>query len=97
MLDLTGNAWQREAARLALWTLERLVNRTDVYGSYLPLERRTPGKSNNYTAPATASSAAWRSNTGHYRRALPWLRPGFADRAARDFARLHVQVVPRRH
>ena len=52
MLDLTGNAWQREAARLALWTQERLVNRTDVYGSYLPMERRTPGKSNNYTAPA---------------------------------------------
>jgi hypothetical protein len=52
MLDLTGNAWQREAARLAQWTQERLVNRTDVYGSYLPMERRTPGKSNNYTAPA---------------------------------------------
>ena len=52
MLDLTGNAWQREAARLAQWTQERLVNRTDVYGSYIPLSRRTLGKSNNYTAPA---------------------------------------------
>jgi hypothetical protein len=52
MLELTGNAWQREAGRLAQWTQERLVNRTDVYGSYLPLERRTAGQSNNYTAPA---------------------------------------------
>ena len=54
MLDLTGNAWQREAGRLAQWTLERLVNRTDVYGSYLPLGIRQPGKSNNYTAPSKA-------------------------------------------
>jgi hypothetical protein len=52
MLDLTGNAWRREAWRLARWAQERLVNRTDVYGAYLPLGSRQPGKSNNYTAPA---------------------------------------------
>ena len=52
MLDCLGNAWNREACRLAQWTQEHLVNRTDVYGSYLPLGRRTAGKSNNYTAPA---------------------------------------------
>ncbi len=57
MLDLTGNAWQREAGRLALWTQERLVNRSDVYGSYLPIGSRTPGKSNNYTAPNKALRA----------------------------------------
>ena len=57
MLDLTGNAWQREAGRLARWTQERLVNRTDVYGSYLPLGGRQPGKSNNYTAPNKALRA----------------------------------------
>ena len=57
MLDLTGNAWQREAGRLALWTQERLVNRTDVYGSYLPIGSRQPGKSNNYTAPNKALRA----------------------------------------
>ncbi len=51
MLDLTGNAWQRQAKRLALWTQEHLVNRTDAYGSYLPLDSREPGKNNNYTAP----------------------------------------------
>lgn len=51
MLDLLGNAWQQEASRLAQWTLERLVNRTDVYGSYLPLGSRKAGQSNNYTAP----------------------------------------------
>ncbi len=52
MLDLLGNAWQREASRLAQWTQDHLVNRTDVYGSYLPLGRRRAGKNNNYTAPA---------------------------------------------
>ena len=57
MLDLTGNAWQREAGRLAQWTQERLVNRTDVYGSYLPIGSRQPGKSNNYTAPNKALRA----------------------------------------
>jgi len=46
------NAWQRHAERLAHWTQERLVNRTDAYGSYLPLASRKPGKSNNFTAPA---------------------------------------------
>ncbi len=54
MLDLTGNAWQREAGRLARWTQERLVNRTDVHGAYLSLGSRQPGKSNNYTAPNKA-------------------------------------------
>ena len=52
MLELTGNAWRRDAVRLAQWTQERLVNRTDVYGSYLPMGSRQAGKSNNYTAPA---------------------------------------------
>jgi putative DNA primase/helicase len=52
MLDLVGNAWQQKAVRLAQWTQERLVNRTDVYGSYLPLGSRVAGRSNNYTAPA---------------------------------------------
>ena len=58
MLDLTGNAWQRGAARLALWTQERLVNRTDAYGAYLPLGSRVPGKNNNYTAPVNKALRA---------------------------------------
>ena len=41
MLDLTGNAWQREAGRLALWTQERLVNRSDVYRR-VPAHRQPP-------------------------------------------------------
>ncbi len=44
MLELTGNAWQREARRLAQWTQKRLVNRTDAYGAYLPLGSRVTGK-----------------------------------------------------
>ena len=61
----------------------------------LALGARAPGKSNNYTAPALASSAAWRPNVGHYRRALPRPRPGQPHRAACNLARMHVQVVPR--
>ena len=52
MLDMPCFAWQREAARLAQWAQERLVNRTDVYGQYLPIRLREPGKSINYTAPS---------------------------------------------
>ena len=51
MLDAPHYAWGRNAADLAEWTMQRLVNRTDVFGRYLPLEKRGPGRSNNYTAP----------------------------------------------
>ncbi len=51
MMDMPCFAWQREANKLAQWAEERLVNRTDVYGRYLPMRLREPGKSNNYTAP----------------------------------------------
>jgi hypothetical protein len=33
---LTPNAWHERADDLARWALERLVNRTDVWGAYLP-------------------------------------------------------------
>jgi hypothetical protein len=45
-----GGPWRLHAGDLALWAWERLVNRTDVWGAYLPLERRERTKS--YTAPA---------------------------------------------
>src|SRR4051794_35960128 len=34
-------AWRANATELAAWTWSRLVNRTDVWGGYLPLSRRT--------------------------------------------------------
>jgi hypothetical protein len=34
--------WRRNATEMAAWTAARLVNRRDVFGHYLPLERRTP-------------------------------------------------------
>jgi len=43
--------WAEHADKLAAWTDEHLVNRTDVWGAYLPADRREAGKSNNYTAP----------------------------------------------
>src|SRR5438067_45976 len=47
----TGAAWPAHAAELARWTWEHLVNRTDVWGAYLPLHRRS-GDNKVYTAPA---------------------------------------------
>lgn len=44
--------WATAAEELADWVQRHLVNRTDVYGAYLPLSRRESGRSNNYTAPA---------------------------------------------
>ena len=51
MIDTPAFAWGNAAPRLAAWTQEHLVNRTDVYGRYTPEAWREPGKSNNYTAP----------------------------------------------
>jgi len=51
MLEAPQYAWGLRASELAAWTMRRLVNRTDVYGRYLPPEKRDPGRSNNYTAP----------------------------------------------
>lgn len=36
--------WAASAAQLASWARDRLVNRADAYGSYLPLDRREPQK-----------------------------------------------------
>jgi hypothetical protein len=54
-------AWSAHGERLAAWTRQRLVNRTDVWGAYYPLAERgreytrrdgSKGKlGNNYTAP----------------------------------------------
>jgi hypothetical protein len=37
----TASAWAARAGALARWALANLVNRTDVYGRYLPLPERT--------------------------------------------------------
>src|SRR5688572_25191710 len=34
--------WQSKARELADWTLKYMVNRTDAWGGYLPLNRRGP-------------------------------------------------------
>ncbi len=36
--------WQGNAKPLAEWTIKHLVNRTDVWGAYLPLDRRLGGR-----------------------------------------------------
>jgi len=58
------NAWRRRAPDLADWAYRRLVNRTDAYGAYTPIERRgQPGRDgrpvpSTYTAKRALNSAA---------------------------------------
>jgi hypothetical protein len=52
-LGSTPVAWSRQAPALAAWTWRRLVNRTDVYGGYLPLALRT-GSNKSLTKPRRA-------------------------------------------
>lgn len=44
-------AWRDHAEDLAVWTEDHLANRTDVWGAYLPMDRRGTEGGNNYTAP----------------------------------------------
>lgn len=44
-------AWRRHADALAAWAAGRLVNRSDVWGGYLPLRYRVPGQSKSVTRP----------------------------------------------
>ncbi len=50
-VHVAADNWADRSDELAEWTWTNLVNRTDVWGAYLPLDRREAGKSNNYTAP----------------------------------------------
>ena len=45
--------WRRNAEALAEWAWLRLVNRTDAWGQYVPLERRTDPTMTTFTAPPT--------------------------------------------
>jgi hypothetical protein len=49
--NLPGKAWHDAAARLAEWTVARLVNRDDVYRAYKTLDHRFPDRLLTYTAP----------------------------------------------
>jgi hypothetical protein len=49
-----SSAWRGYADVLAHWATPRLVNRTDVWGGYLPLRYRTPGGSKSVTRPSIA-------------------------------------------
>lgn len=49
-----GQEWRDHAQQLAAWVMQRMINRTDVWGRYLPLRNRkmTDGSSNHaITAP----------------------------------------------
>ena len=44
-------AWSQESSRLTQWTLERLVNRTDIYRIYRPMSHRQDDLCNSLTLP----------------------------------------------
>ena len=53
-----ADAWRARAAQLAEWAWARFVNRTDVFGGYLPLARRgkhvnAQGVEENWLGPYT--------------------------------------------
>ena len=95
MLDLPCMAWQREATRLAEWAWTWLVNRTDVFGRYLPLRLREPGKSNDYTAPSEEDRRNGALGPVHPLATLPRCGPQPAYRAPRHIPSEHLQMVPR--
>ncbi len=39
-----AHAWQARAGELAAWSAERLLNRSDVWGAYLGIKKRKPGR-----------------------------------------------------
>jgi hypothetical protein len=49
--DFPGKPWCDAVGPLTQWTLDRLVNRDDVYRAYKSLERRYPNQLLTYTAP----------------------------------------------
>ena len=76
MLDLINNSpgkpWYDAAGPLTQWTLDRLVNRDDVYRQYKSLDRRYSNQLLTYTAPWFEDAREFGSLTGevieeHYR------------------------------
>ena len=50
--DNVRSAWRHAAPQLAAWAERLLVNRRDVWGAYIPPERRRTPDQKSYTAPA---------------------------------------------
>ena len=54
-MQLIAQEWIARAEELAQWTYEHMVNRTDVWGSYLAMEKRRSREMSFYTAPFPAA------------------------------------------
>ena len=72
MDTLPGHAWRDAAERLAQWTDDRLVNRSDVYRAYKLPNNRYLGEPITYTKPFLEEARDFGSQTrsiveGHYR------------------------------
>jgi hypothetical protein len=64
-------AWQANAPKLAVWTIQHLVNRVDAWGSYLPLESRTPKKKSITVKAGKNGQLTAAKLERHYRGRLP--------------------------
>jgi hypothetical protein len=54
-LQVISQEWISRAQELAQWTYERMVNRTDVWGSYLSIEKRKSTDQHFFIAPFAAA------------------------------------------
>ena len=81
--DPVAAAWRARAVDLATWTRDRIVVRTDVWGAFLPVARRNPRGSKQYTAPAKERRADDALK-------LPRIAGHYSGVAAHDVIGLHV-------
>ena len=90
-LEAEARGWQHNAHELASFTIERLVNRRDVWGAYVPPERREAGKQHTYTAPAKARRGMVQLShshvSRHFRAASSGDVIGLHSTSAADFSR----------
>jgi hypothetical protein len=54
-LQIIAQEWSARAEELAHWTFEHMVNRTDVWGSYLSIEKRRTTDQHFFIAPFAAA------------------------------------------
>jgi hypothetical protein len=78
--EAVSATWAARAPELAAWTSVHLVNRSDVWGAYWPLDRRQQG--NSWTAPA-------KYQRGKHFLTQDILERHFRGRAVEDLVGLH--------
>lgn len=75
-VNTEARGWRAHAGEVATCYDTRLVNRRDVWGAYLPPERRTTGARATYTAPSKAKRGAWQLDAWRLTRHVLGESPG---------------------